>query len=62
MSVTSKQLVPTMEHTYSQCKDVHVGYKHLGECFLVGYRLSSCKGYKQGSAWLMMQIAEIIGL
>jgi hypothetical protein len=57
MSVVSKQLVPTVEHTYAQCKEVHAGYGHSGECFLVGYRVSSCKGYKQGSAWLMMQTA-----
>jgi hypothetical protein len=26
------------------------------------YRVSSCKGYKQGSAWLRMQIVEVNGL
>jgi hypothetical protein len=62
MSVASKKLVPTVEHTYAQCKEVHAGYGHSGECFLLGYRVSSCKGYKQGSAWLMMQTAEVIGL
>jgi hypothetical protein len=62
MSVVSKQLVPTVEHTYAQCKEVHAGHGHSGECFLLGYRVSSCKGYKQGSAWLVMQIVEVIGL
>ena len=62
MSVVSKQLVPTMEHTYAQCKEVHAGYGHSRECFLLVYRVSRCKGYKQGSAWLMMQTTEIIGL
>jgi hypothetical protein len=58
----SKQLVPIVEHAYAQCKEVHVGYGHSGECFLLGYKVSSCKGYKQGSAWLIMETAEIIGL
>jgi hypothetical protein len=50
MSVMSKELVPIVEHTYSQCKEVHAGCGHLGECFLLGYRVSSCKRYKQGSS------------
>jgi hypothetical protein len=58
----SKKSVPAVEHTYSQCKKVHARYGHLKECFLVGYRVSSCKGYKQGSSLLMMQTSEIIGL
>jgi hypothetical protein len=62
MSVASKQLVPILEHTYAQCKELHVGYGHLGECFLLGYSVSSFKGYKQGSSWLMMQTIEVIGL
>jgi hypothetical protein len=62
MSVVSKKLVQTMEHTYSQCKEMHAGHEHLGECFLVGYRVLHCKGYKQGSTWLMMQTDEVIGL
>jgi hypothetical protein len=62
MSVVGKQLVPTMEHAYAQCKKVHAGYGHSGEFFLLGYRVSSYKGYKQGSAWLMMQTTEVIGL
>ena len=62
MSVASKQLVPTVEHAYAQCEGVHVGYGHSGEFFLLGYRVSSCKGYKQGSAWPMMKTTEVIGL
>jgi hypothetical protein len=58
----SKKLVPTVEHTYAQFKGVDVGYGYSGECFLLGYRVSSCKGYKQGSDWLMMQNARVIGL
>jgi hypothetical protein len=27
--------------------------------FPPGYRVSSCKGYKQGSSWLRMQDAEV---
>jgi hypothetical protein len=31
MSVTSKKkLVPTVEHTYAQCKEMHVGDGHSG--------------------------------
>ena len=52
----------TMEHTYAQCKEVHVGHGNSVERFLLGYKVSSCKGYKHGSAWLVMQIAEVIGL
>ena len=62
MSVVGKQLVPIVEHAYAQCKEVHVGYGHSGENFLLGYRVSSYKGYKQGYAWLVMQIVEVIGL
>jgi hypothetical protein len=62
MSVIIKKLVPTVEHTYSQCKEVHARYGHSGRCFLLGYRVSSCKGYKQGYAWLMMQTGEVIAL
>jgi hypothetical protein len=62
MSFESNKLVPIVKHTYSQCKEVHVGYEHWGKYFLVGYRVLRCKGYKQGSTWLMMKIVEIIGL
>jgi hypothetical protein len=62
MSVVSKQIVPTLEHTYDQCKEVHAEYGHSGECFLLGYRVSRCKGYNQDSAWLMMKNDEVIGL
>ena len=58
----SKKLVPIVEHTYAQCKEVHGGHEHSRECFLLRYRVSSCKGYKQGYAWLVMKIAEVMGL
>jgi hypothetical protein len=61
MSIASKKLVPIVEHTYAQWKEVHAGHGHLKECFLLGYKVSSCKGYKQNSAWLVMQIVEVIG-
>jgi hypothetical protein len=35
-SVTSKKLVPIVEHNYVQCKEVHPGYGHSRECFLLG--------------------------
>jgi hypothetical protein len=60
--VTGKKLVSIVEHTYAQCKGMHVGYGHLGEYFLLGYRVSRCKGYKKGFAWLMMQTAGVIRL
>jgi hypothetical protein len=31
----------------------------LGGMFPLGYPLSSCKGYKQASAWLRMQNVEV---
>jgi hypothetical protein len=62
MSVASKKLVPTVEHTYDRCNEVHAGYGHSRQCFLFGYRVLSCKGYKQGSSWMMMQTTEVIGL
>jgi hypothetical protein len=60
MIFMSKQLVPTVEHTYAKYKEVHAGYGHSGECFLVGYMVSRCKGYKQGSAWLIKCLFEHI--
>jgi hypothetical protein len=61
-SVVSTKLVPIVEHTYAQCKEVHALCGHSGECFLLGYKVSSCKGYKQGSTWLLMKIVDVIGL
>jgi hypothetical protein len=29
-------LVTVVEHTYAQCKEVHAGDGHSGECFLLG--------------------------
>jgi hypothetical protein len=34
----------------------------LGGMFPLGYRVSSCKGYKQGSAWLRMKTILVIDL
>jgi hypothetical protein len=31
-----RKLVPTVEHTYAQCKEVHTRDGHLGGCFLLG--------------------------
>jgi hypothetical protein len=31
----------------------------LGGMFPLGYRVSSCKGYKKGSTWLIMKIVEV---
>jgi hypothetical protein len=49
----------TVEHTYAQCKEVHVGHGHSRECFLLGCMVSSYKGYVEGSTWPMMQIVEV---
>jgi hypothetical protein len=62
MSVASKKILPIVENTYAHYKRVHEGHGHSGELFLLGYKVSCCKGYKQASAWLMMQIVEVIGL
>jgi hypothetical protein len=43
MSVASKQLVPAVEHTYAQCKEVHAGDGHSGECFLLGIGCQAAK-------------------
>ena len=51
-----------MEHTYAQCKDTCVGYRHSGENPLPVKRESSCEGYKNGSAWLDMRQARAIWL
>ena len=47
----ANKLVPTVEHTYAQCKDTCVGYRHSGENLLPVKRESSCKGYEK---WLCM--------
>ena len=49
-----------MEHTYAQCKDTCVGYRHSGENPLPVKMESSCEGYKNGSAWLDMRQAQAI--
>jgi hypothetical protein len=43
MSVASKKIVPAMEHTYAQCKEVHAGDEHLRECFLLGIGCQDAK-------------------
>ena len=43
MCVASKKLVPAKEHTYAKCKEVHVGYGHSRECFLLGIRCQYAK-------------------
>ena len=50
-----------MEHTYAQCKDTCVGYRHSGENPLPVKKESSCEG-KNGSAWLDMRQAQAIWL
>jgi hypothetical protein len=62
MSVASKQLAPNSETYLCSMQGIACGACTVRECFLLGYRVSSCKGYKQGSSWLVMQIYEVIGL
>jgi hypothetical protein len=31
-----RKIVPTVEHTYAQCKELHARYGHSGKCFLLG--------------------------
>jgi hypothetical protein len=47
MSVASKQPVPVVEQTYSQCKEVHAGDGHSGECFLLGIGCQAAKDIKK---------------
>ena len=53
-----------MEHTYAQCKDTCVGYRHLGENPLpVKREIKLRRIYiKNGSAWLDMRQARAIWL
>ena len=51
-----------MEHTYAQCKDTCVGYRHSGGNPLPVKGESSCEGYKNGFAWLDMRQAWAIWL
>ena len=51
-----------MEHTYAQCKDTCVGYRHSGGNPLSVKRETSCEGYKNGSTWLDMRQARAIWL
>ena len=52
-----------MEHTYAQCKDTCVGYRHSGENPLpVKKGNQDAKDIKNGSAWLDMRQARAIWL
>jgi hypothetical protein len=47
MSVASKKLVLAVEHTYSQCKEVHARDGNSGECFLLGVGCQDAKDIKR---------------
>ena len=51
-----------MEHTYAQCKDTCVGYRHSGENPLPIKRNQAAKDIKDGSGWLDMRQARVIWL
>ena len=51
-----------MEHTYAQCKDTCVGYRHSGENPLPVKGKQAAKDIKDGSAWLDMRQAQAIWL
>ena len=51
-----------MEHTYAQCKDTCVGYRHSGENPLSVKGKQAAKDIKDGSAWLDMRQAWAIWL
>ena len=52
-----------MEHTYAQCKDTCVGYRHSGENpLLVKKGNQAAKDINKGSAWLDMRQARAIWL
>ena len=44
-----------MEHTYAQCKDTCVGYRHSGENPLPIKGKQAAKDIKDGFAWLGMR-------
>ena len=49
-----------MEHTYAQCKDTCVGYRHSRENILSIKSNQAAKDIKNGSAWLDMRQARAI--
>ena len=51
-----------MEHTYAQCKDTCVGYRHSWENPLPVKGNQAAKDLKNGSAWLDMRQARDIWL
>ena len=51
-----------MEHTYAQCKDTCVGYRHSGENPFLVKGKQAVKDIKDGSAWLDMRQARAIWL
>ena len=51
-----------MEHTYAQCKDTCVGYRHSGENPLPVKGNQAAKDINEGSAWLDMRQARAIWL
>ena len=52
-----------MEHTYAQCKDTCVGYRHSGEKSPLGKKgKQAAKDIKNGYAWLDMRQAQAIWL
>ena len=52
-----------MEHTYAQCKDTCVGYRHSGENPLPKKKGNqAAKDIKKGSAWLDMRQARAVWL
>ena len=51
-----------MEHTYAQCNDTCVGYRHSGENLLPVKGKQAAKDIKDGSVWLDMRQAWAIWL
>ena len=51
-----------MEHTYAQCKDTCVGYRHSEESPLPVKGNQAAKDINKGSAWLDMRQARAICL
>ena len=51
-----------MEHTYAECKDTCVGYRHSEENPLPVKGKQDAKDIKDGSAWLDMRQAWAIWL
>ena len=62
MSYGQTNYFQAVEHTYAQCKDTCVGYRHSGGNTLPVKGKQAAKDIKDGSAWIQMRQARGIWL